>query len=279
MDNLENKEVNSNLSENNFEKIQKSFFEKVDEKSGTFFFIIAILCFVIFVISLVYFATKVRYDKEENFYTAKKGRNIYTFKIEEVNHFTNDFYSNTDDITIEKENEYSSLVYTDFSSIEENENLKINADLPEINISSKLSITEINQAKEKIRDINERIQTIRTVFEGNNKLNFDYYAYYYQDTLSFGYSYYENFNNVVSSEDFSFVYNSDKKKTLTLAEYLKTRNANEAKISEVLKEIIRREKLKYKYNKKTNNFYVDSKGDINLIIDKNRTLKINIEQR
>ena len=51
MDNLENKEVNSNLSENNFEKIQKSFFEKVDEKSGTFFFIIAILCFVIFVIS------------------------------------------------------------------------------------------------------------------------------------------------------------------------------------------------------------------------------------
>ena len=193
-------------------------------------------------------------------------------------HFTNDFYSNTDDITIEKENEYSSLVYTDFSSIEENENLKINADLPEINISSKLSITEINQAREKIRDINERIQTIRTVFEGNNKLNFDYYAYYYQDTLSFGYSYYENFNNVVSSEDFSFVYNSDKKKTLTLAEYLKTRNANEAKISEVLKEIIRREKLKYKYNKKTNNFYVDSKGDINLIIDKNRTLKINIEQ-
>lgn len=255
----------------------ESFFKKVDEKSGVFYFFIAITCFLIFIISLVYFFTKVKFNSETKIYSTKSAKNIYELKLEYDTPYINDFISDTEEINLKKENELSSLVYTEISTNEDTGNVKFNVNLPKINISPEIQVKEIEVVKNKLIDVNNRLQTIRTVFKGNNKLNFSYYAYYYQNTLSFGYSYYENFMDNVTSDNSGFVYDVNKNKILTFNEYLKLRNINEEKLSTAIKEIIRREKLKYKYNKKTKNFYIDSTGIINLMFDEKVRLRIEIK--
>lgn len=250
-----------------------SFFKKIDEKSGAFYFIIALICFVIFVATMVYSFTKVQFNPEIGTYLVKGGGNVFELQIERKSPYFNEFISDTEDIQVKKENDVSSLIFTDFINYEETDNFKIQANLPKINISSELNIIEFEKIKDKIVDINDRISTIRTVFEGDNQLNFNYYASYYQNTLSFGYSYYENFNNAIVSEKNSLVYDFNRNKTLSFSEYLNSRGFTESKISGAIREVIRREKLKHKYNKRTKFFYVDSGGIINLILnDKSKIL-------
>lgn len=279
----ENKKISSeevNNTQDTLHKIEgfgESVFKKIDEKSGVFYFFIAIICFLVFVISIIYFMTKVQFNKETNTYVTKNGRDVYELKLDIVTPYDNSFTSDTEEIELQKETELSSLVFTDMTSYEETENVKINANIPKLNISPELNITEINKMQNKISDIQSKIQTIRTVFEGNNQLNFSYYAHYYKHTLSFGYSYYENFNNTIINEKESFVYSVGKKKMMTFDEYLRSRSISEDKISSAVREIIRREKLKYKYNKKTKEFFIEPTGNITLIIDDKTkiTIKIN----
>lgn len=253
---------------------KNSFFKKLDEKSGVFYLIIAVICLLIFVITIVYFYTRVKFDSETETYIVRDKSRIYELKLENITPYSNDFNTDTEDIILKKENDLSSLIYTEYSSSEQTDNIKINASIPKINISSDFNIKELEKIKEKIVDINDRILTVRTVFEGDNQLNFNYYASYYQNTLSFGYSYYENFNKITTIEKDSFVYNVEKNKMMTFNEYLNSRDMTESKISEAIREIIRREKLKHKYNKKTKFYYIESNGIINLILDDNSKISI-----
>ncbi len=276
-------DIKVNVSESQQERIQKlnninnSFFKKVDEKSGVFYLVIALVCFIIFVATMVYSFSKLDFDEKTNVYMTKSGNKIYEFRLERSTPYFNNFLTDSEDIIIKKENDLSSLVYTDYISYEETDNFKINASLPKLNISPELKIKEFEKIKDKIIDINDRITTIRTVFEGDNQLNFDYYATYYQNTLSFGYSYYESFNNVIVSDTNSLVFNAEKNKMMSFNEYLKSRSVSESKISEAIREIIRREKLKHKYNKRTKFFYIEPNGSINLIIDGDSRINITVK--
>ena len=276
-------DIKVNVSESQQERIQKlnninnSFFKKVDEKSGVFYLVIALVCFIIFVATMVYSFSKLDFDEKTNVYMTKSGNKIYEFRLERSTPYFNNFLTDSEDIIIKKENDLSSLVYTDYISYEETDNFKINASLPKLNISTELKIKELEKIKDKIIDINDRITTIRTVFEGDNQLNFDYYATYYQNTLSFGYSYYESFNNVIVSDTNSLVFNAEKNKMMSFNEYLKSRSVSESKISEAIREIIRREKLKHKYNKRTKFFYIEPNGSINLIIDGDSRINITVK--
>lgn len=252
-------------------------FKKIDEKSGFFYLIIAIICFLIFIISLVYFFTKVKFDKKTQTYLTKSDGKVYELKLENDIQYMNDFISDTKDIPFERENKLSSLVFTELSTFEETKNFKFNVYIPKINILLNKKVDDIEEIKQKIIDVNERVNIIRTVFEGNNKLNFKYYAYYYQNALSFGYSYYEDFQNNIIDERRSFVLDANTNQIMTYEEYLKSREIDEKKLSIAIKEIIRREKLKYKYNKKTKDYYINEKGSINLIIDNNKRIEINIK--
>ncbi len=259
-------------------RISDSFFKKVDEKSGIFYFIIASICFVVFVSAMIYSINKLKFNEESETYTMKnKGKKI-ELKLEKESPYFNDFLTDTEEVLIKKENDLSSLVYRDKQHYEETDNVKIRVNLPKINISSELNNKEIKEIQEKIIDINDKISTVRTIFEGNNELNLNYYASYYQNVLSFGYSYYENVNNSVTSENNSFVYDANRNKMISFSEYINSRNISEKKLSDAIKEIIRLEKLKYKYNKKNKSFYIETDGSINLILDNKSKLKITIKE-
>lgn len=277
---IENVEVNNSKEEvvQKLTNLNEAFFKKIDEKSGVFYFFIAIICFLIFVISIVYFLTKVKYDPETKVYSAKSGKNVYELRLVHETPYSNDFSSDTEDIPIEKDSDLSSLIYTEMTTLEETGNVKFNVSLPKINISSEFKLKDIEKIKNKIIEVNERVQTIRTIFEGDNQLNFNYYAYYYQNALSFGYSYYEDFDNNIVSDRVSFVYDVNRKKVMTFSEYLKSRKISEDKISAAIREIIRREKLKYKYNKRTKFYYIEPDSTINLIIDDNTKISIFIKE-
>ncbi len=264
------------MNNSNINKIHEKIFSIIDKNSKTFYILVGILCFLILVFSFIYFGSRVKFNEETNKYTSKIGKDVFEYNVKTDNIYTNSFLSDTDEIPLIKEQELSSLIFTEISHNEETENFNIQADIPKINISSDLNIKEFNKVKEKLNYINERIQMIRTVFEGNNELKFNYYAYYYQNSLSFGYEYYEKFQNNVISETDSFVYNVDKNRMMSFDEYLKSRQIRETKISAALREIIRREKLKYKYNKRNRNYSIEDDGSINLNID--NTTSINIRK-
>ena len=218
-----------------------------------------------------------KFDKKTQTYLTKSDGKVYELKLENDIQYMNDFISDTKDIPFERENKLSSLVFTELSTFEETKNFKFNVYIPKINILLNKKVDDIEEIKQKIIDVNERVNIIRTVFEGNNKLNFKYYAYYYQNALSFGYSYYEDFQNNIIDERRSFVLDANTNQIMTYEEYLKSREIDEKKLSIAIKEIIRREKLKYKYNKKTKDYYINEKGSINLIIDNNKRIEINIK--
>lgn len=279
---MDENEINGsklNKKEETVKKLQKmhvDFFDKVEKNTRLFFTIIIAICVFVLMFSLIYLSTKVKFNNELNVYTTKSGRNKIQFSIEESDIYINDFISSTEEIPIKKENELSSVIYTEVSNFEETENFVIQADLPNINISEEENISEFQLIKDKIKEVGNQIQAMRVVFEGNNKLTFNYYAYYYQNSLSFGYSYYETFGDKTVTNAESIVYNAETKRLMTFDEYLKAMRLDEKKISAALREIIRREKLKHKYNKRNTFFLIKDDGIVDILLEDNVTIKMQV---
>lgn len=261
---------------NSFKNIIFSF---MDKNYKQVYIACGIVCVILLFFVILSISGQYKVDKNTGKYYFKNGKNKITVSLIKDIRYTNEYKNNgKEDLKeLKKEDENSNIIYLNNVYDAEEENYKINAYIPKINIANENNNEEIAKTKENVKKAEQSIDKIIKDFNGKNKLKFTYYAYSYKNYLSIGYILNLTSNEQAENENIGFVYNSKTKETVNFKKYLKENKISERKVKKIINKILKNKNIREKYKSTTKRYYITEQGIIYLMLDDEQAIKIAVE--